>query len=293
MATNGDNLRGAGLMMASMACFVLNDACMKALSDELPLSQALVLRGLSTTVLMYLLARHFGALRFRVKRRDRKLILMRNAVEIATAYFFITALFNMPLANATAIMLALPLTVTLAGAVFLGQAVGWRRLTAILVGFSGVLLIVRPGLDGFNFYSIYVLIAVALVTVRDILSRKISADVPNMTIALSNAISVTLAFGIVSLFNDWQPVTQTAGLQLAGASIFIIGGYIFSVSAMRVGEIAIVAPFRYTSLLWALTLGLVVFSEWPDMLTFVGSAIIVATGVYTFYRERRTTGVNP
>lgn len=279
-------------MMASMAAFTLNDACMKALSDELPLSQALFLRGLATTALMYLLARSVGGLTFTMSRRDRMLVRLRNVMEIGTAYFFINALFNMPLANASAIMQALPLSVTLAGALFLGHAVGWRRLSAILVGFLGVMLIVRPGLAGFNIYSLYVLIAVLLVTIRDILSRMLSTDVPTMTVALMNAFSVTVAFGLASIFTDWAPLSGKAAWQLGAASVFIIGGYVFSVAAMRVGEIAIIAPFRYTSLLWALALGLVVFSDWPDGLTLIGSAIVVATGVYTFYRERRISRQN-
>ena len=292
MPNISDNIRGAFLMMGSMAAFTLNDACMKALSDELPLSQALFLRGLATTALMYLLARSLGVLNLAMSPRDRWLVRLRNVMEIGTAYFFITALFNMPLANASAIMQALPLSVTLAGALFLGQAVGWRRLIAILIGFTGVMLIVRPGMAGFNVYSLYVLVAVVLVTIRDILARKISASVPTMTVALMNALSVTIAFGLASIFTDWAPLSGKATLQLGGASIFIIGGYVFSVSAMRAGEIAVIAPFRYTSLLWALVLGLVVFSDWPDQITLLGSAIVVATGVYTFYRERRISQEN-
>ena len=280
-------MRGAGLMMGSMVSFTLNDACMKALADELPLSQAIFLRGIATTVLMFILVRVMDAPTRGISRRDIWLIRARNVTEVATAYFFITALFNMPIANAAAIMQALPLTVTLAGAVFLGQAVGWRRLTAILVGLTGVLLIVRPGLAGFNYYSLYVLAAVAMVTIRDVLSRKISSDVPTVTVALMNAISVMIAFGVASIWSDWQPLSVKAGLQLGAASIFIIGGYIFSVAAMRVGEIAVVAPFRYTSLLAALVLGLFVFGEFPDILTLIGAGIVVATGVYTFNRERR------
>ncbi len=281
-----DNFRGAFLMMGSMAAFTLNDACMKSLAGDMPLTQAVSLRGIATTILIYALARHLGALKLRLSRRDRLIVLGRNVMEIGTAYFFITALFNMPIANATAILQALPLTVTLAGAVLLGQAVGWRRLSAILIGLSGVMLIVRPGMEGFNVYSLYALGAVVMVTFRDILSRKLSKEVPSITVALSNALSVTVAFGLASIFTDWQPLTASSTATLAAASVFILGGYLFSVAAMRVGEIAVIAPFRYTGLLWALMLGLLVFGEWPDALTFLGAGIVVATGVYTFYRER-------
>ena len=107
-----------------------------------------------------------------------------------------------------------------------------------------------------------------------------------MTVAFFNAVSVTAFFGFGSVFIDWAPLSGKAAAQLGAASVLIIGGYLFSVSAMRVGEIAVVAPFRYASLLWALVLGYLVFGDWPSPLTMTGAAIVVATGVYTFYRER-------
>ena len=281
------NSRGALLMMGSMLSFTLNDAAMKALSDELPLFQAIFLRGIATTVLLYLLARAMGGLTWRLPRRDWQLIALRSLAEIGAAFFFITALFNMPIANATAILQALPLSITLAGALFLGEAVGWRRLSAILIGFAGVMLIVRPGAAGFNAYSIYALLAVVMVTLRDLSARRLSDKVPTLTVALIAALAVMLVSGAASLATDWQPVSGKAAMQLAAASVLVIGGYVFSVSAMRTGEIAVIAPFRYTSLLWALLLGLFVFAEWPSALTLAGAAIVVATGVYTFYRERR------
>ena len=280
------NSRGAAFMTGSMICFTLNDACMKALSGEVPLSQALFLRGISTTFLMIFLAVALGGLKLRLPRRDWMIISMRSVTEIGSAYFFISAIYNMPFANATAILQVLPLSVTLAGAVFLGEAVGWRRMLAILVGFSGVLLIVRPGYEGFTVYSLYALAAVVAVTARDLLSRQLSTEVPTLTVALFNAITVMVVFGLASTMITWVPISTTAWAQLGGASVFIIGGYIFSVSAMRVGEIAVIAPFRYTAMISALFLGFVLFGEWPDNLTLIGSAIIAVMGIYTFYRER-------
>jgi len=292
MAHGSDNIRGSLLMMGSMASFTLNDACMKAVAPDLPLAQAVFLRGLATTLMLFLLARALGGLRFRLPPGQWRLIMMRNVTEVGAAYFFISALFNMPIANATAILQALPLSVTLAGALVLGEAVGWRRMSAILVGLVGVMLIVRPGMAGFNIYSLYVLAAVAMVTARDLLARRLSPEVPTLTVALVNAFAVMAVFGLASIGTDWAPVPARAVLLLGGASVLIIGGYVFSVSAMRVGEIAVIAPFRYTSLLWALLLGLVVFGEWPDALTLAGSAVVVATGVYTFHRERRLAAVD-
>ncbi len=281
-----DNLRGAAFMVGSMTAFTLNDACMKALSDELPLFQALFIRSLVVIACLGLAAHASGAFRVRLPRSDWGLIALRSGVEMGAAFFFISALFNMPIANVTAIIQALPLTVTLAGAVFLGEAVGWRRMVAILVGFVGVLLIVRPGGEGFSVYSLYVLAAVACVTVRDLASRRMSKAVPSMTVAFAAAAAVLLFSGVGSLGTEWQPVSPKAGLQMAGAASFVIGGYIFSFLAMRSGEIGFVAPFRYTSLLVALVLGFFIFDEWPTALTLIGSAIVVGTGLFTLYRER-------
>lgn len=287
MAILSDNARGAILMMASMIAFTLNDTCFKALSDELPLFQALLIRGVVTMVLLFGIAWGMGALRLRLPKADWGFIAIRTVAEIGAAYFFLTALFNMEIANVTAILQALPLTVTLAGAVFLGEAVGWRRLLAILVGFVGVMLIVRPGPDGFNSYAVYALIAVAFVTMRDLASRRLSKNVPSLVVALAAAAGVTLFAAIGTFSEQWVPVSELAALQLMGASFFIIGGYLFSVMVMRVGDIGFVAPFRYTGLLWALIMGFFVFGDWPDPITLLGGAIVVATGIFTFYRERK------
>ncbi len=287
MATVSDNTRGALLMMGSMAAFTFNDASMKALADEIPLAQAVFLRGLLTGAFMYLLARRMGSLGLDFSRRDWGLIALRTAAEIAAAYFFITALFNMPIANATAILQALPLTVTLAGALFFREAVGWRRMLAILVGLLGVLLIVQPGAEGFSVYSIYAVLAVLTVTVRDLAARRLSPGVPSLMVALVASLGVTLSFGVASLGADWATPGPLAWAQLAAASVFVVGGYTFSVATMRIGDVAAVTPFRYTSLLWALFLGFVVFGDWPDTLTLTGAAIVVATGTFTLLREAR------
>jgi drug/metabolite transporter (DMT)-like permease len=287
MTNMSNNLRGALLMMGSMAAFTFNDASMKALSDEMPLAQAVFLRGIATTALLVLLTWRMGGLRLGFGRRDWVLVALRTVAEIASAYFFISALFNMPIANATAILQALPLSVTLAGSLFLGEAVGWRRLSAIMVGFIGVMLIVQPGAAGFNTYSLDAVLAVAFVTVRDLASRQLSVQVPSLMVALIASVAVTLSFGAAALSQPWAMPSSLAWGQLAAASVFIIGGYVFSVMTMRTGEIGAITPFRYTSLLWALLLGLVLFGEWPDRLTLAGAFIVVATGIFTLMRERR------
>jgi len=281
-----DNQRGAALMIASMTAFTLNDACMKALGAELPLFQAIFLRGVLASVALYGLVRFYGRLSLPVGAKDRWLVALRTACEVGAAFFFISALFNMPIANVTAILQALPLTVTLAGAVFLREPVGWRRWLAILVGFAGVVLIVRPGTDGFTLYSVYALLAVVCVTVRDLAARRMSAGVPSTTAAFFAALGVAVLGAIGSIGSEWVAVSAGSVGLLVLATGFLVVAILTSVMTMRVGDLAVVTPFRYTSLLVALILGLVVFGEWPDALTLIGAGVIIAMGLFTIWREQ-------
>lgn len=282
-----DNTRGALLMMAAMAAFVVSDSFMKLLADELPLFQAIFLRGLGVSAAFLLLAWRLGAFCWPAAR-DRGLIGLRVLAECAAAAFFLTALFNMPLANATAILQSLPLAMTVAGAFLLGEKVGVRRSTAVLLGFCGVMLIVRPGAEGFTVYSLSALAAVAAVTLRDVVTRKLSAGVPSLLVALVTAVGVTVFGGLASIPGDWVAPSPRAVVLLACTSAALILGYLFSVQTMRLGEVSVVSPFRYTSIVWALLLGFVVFGDWPDALTLLGVAIIVAAGSFTLWRTGRT-----
>lgn len=283
--TRSDNLTGALLMMASMACFVLNDTFMKALAGEIPLFQLLFLRGVLTSIAVAVMAWRMGALRTRLPRRDRVLVFWRSVAEVGAAYFFLTALFNMPLANVTAILQALPLTITLGAALFFGEPIGWRRMLAILVGFIGVMLIIRPGTEGFTIYSLYGVAAVGFVTLRDLTTRRLSSDTPSIFVTLLTSIVIMVVFGLASLPSDWALMNARAYGFTFGAAVLIIGGYLFSIMVMRVGEISFIAPFRYTGLIFALVLGWVAFGDWPDPLTLLGAAIVVASGLFTLYRE--------
>lgn len=284
------NTRAALFMIASMAAFTMNDTLVKVVGGDVPLFQMVTLRGILASVLIYILAQRFGGVHFRLARGDWALIGLRCLGEVSATYFFLTALMHMPLANVTAVLQVLPLTVTLGAVLFFGESVGWKRAVAIAFGFAGMLLIVRPGPDGFSIYSLYALGAVACVTLRDLSTRRMSADVPSMTVTFLSAVSVCLAAAIASLGSPWQPVAAVdAGLiVLAGVCIAI--AYLFSILVMRVGDISFTAPFRYTGLVWALVLGWFVFGDWPSNLTLLGGAIVVASGMFMFHREKVVEG---
>lgn len=280
------NTNGALLMMGSMAAFALNDVCLKLAGGVLPLFQLLTIRSVLTTVLIYILARRLGTLDFSLSRQDWILVGLRCLGEVGAAYFFLTALMVLPLANVMAVMQVLPLTVTLGAMLFFGEKVGWRRLLAILVGFCGMLLIVRPGPDGFNIYALYILAAVAFVTLRDLSTRRMSTAVSSMTVTFVSSASVLVFAAFASLGSDWVPLDGRLGALVVGSSLFVMGAYLLSVLVMRVGEVSFTAPFRYTGLLWGLILGWLVFGDWPDVITLTGAAIVVLSGLFMLYRER-------
>lgn len=282
-----DNGRGMLLMIGNMAAFTFSDACVKAIGTALPLSQVLVLRGIVASLFIGWLAMRLGAFRHRPAPRDAALMLLRGIAECGSAYFFLTALRNMPLANATALLQMLPLTVTLGSAVFFGEPVGWRRWLAIAGGFCGMLLIVRPGTEGFNAHSVYALLAVGAVTLRDLTTRRLSPALPSMQVTLSSSVFVMLFATVWSLGEDWQALDARLAALMLGTSLLIVIGYTLSVMVMRVGDVGFVAPFRYTGLLWALLLGLVLWGELPHPMTLLGAAVIVAMGSFTLWRERQ------
>lgn len=281
-----ENLRGAAFMAGSMTAFTVNDTVMKYLGRDFELFQLLLLRSVGVAILLALLAYGTGALKVKLSRRDWALVALRGISEVVAVFLFLIALFNMPIANLIAILQALPLTVSLGAALVLKEVIGWRRITAIVVGFLGVFLIVRPGADGFTIYSVLGVLSVLCVTVRDLTVRRISVDVPTATVTFVSAVFVLIFAAFASLTVEWQPMFTADWLWLLVAMGFVLCGYQASVLAMRRGDVGFVTQFRYTSLLAALLLGFLVFGEWPDGLTLIGASIVVATGLFTIWRER-------
>ena len=282
-----ENLRGILLMCASMAAFTINDTFMKSVTQTLPLYQSIGLRGTVAIIGLMLLAIATGAFAFRPSRRDAGLILLRSLADVAATILFLEALIRMPLANLSAILQALPLLITLGAALVYGDRIGWRRMTAILVGLAGVLIIIRPGTEGFDHWALLGVGSTLCVVVRDLSVRPIRGQVPSALVALGAAVGVTAMGWIGTGFQGWHAPTTWEAARVVCAGLFLIVGYLTSVSAMRHGDIGIVAPFRYTSLLWAIMLGLFVFGDLPDGWTMLGAAIVVAAGIFTLLRERR------
>ena len=256
----------------------------------LPVYQTLAVRGGLVLLLLAVLVARSGWRVQELCRRDRMILGLRGLSEVGAAFFIVTALFNMELANMTAILQILPLTIPLAAFLFLGEPLGWRRLSAIAAGFLGMLLIVKPGSDGFNVYSLFCLAAVICVTIRDLTARSLGAKLSSQEMSLFAAFGVFVAAGFATVFEPWVPITGPAWAALLGSSVAIFFGYIVSVMAIRTGDVSFTAQFRYVGLIAALILGYVFFSEWPDALALTGAGVIVGTGAFTLYRQRALRG---
>ena len=273
-------------MAVSMAAFTVVDTITKVVSSEMNIGQVILVRGLFAILLVAAFAWYQGAL-----RPLRTLMLgpvaLRVLGEIGGTISFMTALVHLPLANTSAILQALPLAITLGAAVIFREPVGWRRWSAIAAGFIGVLIIVRPGLAGFSQYSLFALVSVAFCALRDLATRKIPAKIPSLFITLLTAVTVTTAGGVILVpLGGWTPSSTGALGLMALAAVLLLIGYQCIISALRAGDISAVAPFRYSALLWAMLLGYIVFGDVPDAMMVTGAAIIVASGLYAFYRER-------
>ena len=282
-----ENLRGSVLMVLAMAGFALEDMFIKRLAGAMPVGQIVMAIGLGGAVIFAAICAGQGR---RLFTRDllARPVLVRNAGEMAGTMCFVTAIALTPLSQASAILQATPLAVTLGAALFLGEPVGWRRWSAILVGFAGVMMVVRPGLAGFAPASLFAVGAVIGLAVRDLATRTVPAAISSMQLSAYAFATLVPTGAILLVFGEGAVVPGAVQMRdLALALACGVGAYYAIVAAMRVGEVAVVTPFRYTRLLFALVIGVAVFAERPDGWTLLGAAVIVASGLYTLMREAR------
>jgi len=279
------NVRASLYMVLSMAGFTFNDVLVKSLHGALSSTQVMGVRGACLSALILLLLWQRGLLN-RLGEAFTALVGMRASMELLATFFFLSALTQMSLASISAILQALPLVVTFGAAILFREPVGWRRWLAIFIGFAGVMIIIRPGTDGFHPASILMVVSVLFAAGRDLATRALPASTPSLIVTAATALLVTVAGFALTLANGtWVPVQGVQLGTLAMASVFLFFGYQFIILAMRTGDIAYVVPYRYTSLLWAVGLGYLVFDETPDKWTIVGSMIVISMGLFTLYRE--------
>lgn len=281
-----NNLRGIAAMLGAMAAFVLNDALVKLAAVAMPMGEVIFLRGIFTVVLcLALLMATESPLSLRHAASPR--IVARGLMDVGAALTFLFALRNMPIADAYAILQFTPLGITAGAALFLGAKVGWRRWLATTVGLVGVMVIIKPGAGTFNMSSVLALVSIGFSVVRDLITRGIGLNVPAMVIALASPVLLTTITVLFSAFEPWRAPSLAGLAYVVGAGILLLIGQLALIKAMRTGEIAVVAPFRYSIIIWSILAGLVIWHELPDLQTCLGIAIVFAAGLYTFLREQK------
>lgn len=274
-------------MVAAMAGFAVEDMFIKAAARTLPVGQILMIFGLGGMLAFIVLAG---------RRRERVLhpailsrpILIKALAEVAGRLGYTLAIALTPLSSASAILQATPLVVVAGAALFFGETVGWRRWSAIGLGFAGVLIILRPGLEGFQAASLFAVLGMLGFAGRDLATRAAPPVLSNLQLGIYGFFML-IPTGAAMLV--WTGGAATPGglvaAQLLAATVFGVAAYYGLTAAMRMGEVSVITPFRYTRLVFALILGVTVFGERPDLLTLLGSGIIIASGIYTLIRQRR------
>jgi drug/metabolite transporter (DMT)-like permease len=202
---------------------------------------------------------------------------------------YLSALFNMPLANATAINMSTPLLIALLSALLLQHRISWRHWLIIGLGFGGVLCVVQPQADGFNHWAWVALAGTLCHALRDLSVYFIPDHVPSPLITLSTALTATVMAGIWALFHPWHSVTPLQWAQMAGASVFLSAGYFLLIKATRMADMTVIAPFRYMGLLTAVVMGFVVWGDVPNALAWTGMGLLVAAGLMMIRISRPPT----
>ena len=279
------NRLGILTMTGAMVFFVVNDALVKWVSTDLPTPQLIFVRGVMTTALLLALAAWMGQLRLWRSALTRS-VPTRALVDSLASFTYLTAMFHMPLGNATAINLAGPLFLTMLAVFFLHERVSLGRWALILLGFAGELLVVQPRAGEFNSYAWLCLLAAMLHAGRDFLTRLVPAQVPSLLITLSTAMMVTLLAGVWSMFEPWRAMSTTHIGQLFAAAMCLAAGYHLLTLSMRWGDMSVIGPFRYSGLLMALLLGYLMWGDVPNGLAWCGIALVVAAGLGLLQAER-------
>lgn len=283
-----DNLRGSLFMVLAMLGFAIEDMALKRVAASgVPVGEVLVLFGAGGCLLFAALTRARGeALWHPAVAAPR--MLLKAGFEVLGRLFYTLAIALTPLSSASAILQATPLVVVGGAALVFGEKVGWRRWAAILLGLAGVLVILRPGLEGFSAASLLAVAGLLGFAGRDLATRAAPRVLSNFQLGIYGFAAMVPTGAGLLLWQGGAVVPSGLALAfLAGAVVVGVGAYWALTVAMRAGEVSVVTPFRYTRLIFALILGVLVFGERPDAMTLIGSAIVVAAGLYTLMSGRR------
>ncbi|MGI9391256.1 MAG: DMT family transporter [Boseongicola sp.] len=280
------NTRAIILMTAAMAAFAVSDAFINRAAETLPTGQILAITcALGLIPFLYKLRRN-GERIFSTNLRNRA-VLIRTSGEVLGSLGYVMALSLVPLATASAMLQAQPLAVTIAAAIFLRERVGLRRWTAIGLGFVGVIMIIRPGAEAFDPNVLWALLGIAGLTARDLGTRLLPNEISTPFVSFWALFVLSLlGLAIMPVDGAWRSIEGLAWIWVFGCSASVAVAIVLITAALRIGEISAIAPFRYTRMVFALAIAILLLGEGPDAMTWAGTALIVGSGIYAFWRER-------
>lgn len=282
--THAANMRGIVAVLLAMAFFVLSDSVVKLAGETLPVTQIMALRGVMAVALMGgLAAATVDVARWHLIAQPR--VMLRAGLEATVAVLFLIALPKLPLADITAIQQVTPIALTVLSAFVLKEVVGWRRWLAVLAGFAGVLMVIQPTGQGINVFALSALACAILVSVRDLVTRKLDPTIPTALVSFTTTLSVCLTGFAGAPLQTWVMPDWRLLALLAASAVLVSLANIFIIRAFRGTEVSVVAPFRYAGVLWAITLGFLIWGHVPNALALSGTAILVASGLYIMHRE--------
>jgi len=267
-----------------MAAYTVNDTMVKLVARELPFGEVVFLRSMLSMLILAAVIGASGGLRH-LGSSATPMVMLRSLFDALGTLFFIAALIHMKIADLSAVVMTSPLIMTALAALIFGNPVGWRRWSAIGVGLAGTLFIVKPGVGSFDLWALVAVGAAFFGATRDLATRRIDPTISSLVVGLYGTAAVTLAGAAIGITESWVFPNREQWLLIAVAAIFLGLGTYLVVRAFRGVEIAAVAPFRYTLLLWMGIAGFVAFGEVPDAWALFGAALIVASGFYTLHRE--------
>ncbi|SIN97061.1 DMT family transporter [Vannielia litorea] len=284
-----DNFRGIALMVLAMFGLACTDTVVKLMSAYLPAPQVILILGGGTALIFAAAALLRGEPVFS-RAFFHPAVVGRSIAEAVASLTITLAIALAPLTTVSALMQMNPILVTMGAALFFGERVGWRRWSAVVAGMAGMLMIVRPGLEGFDPSSLVAVAAAIALSARDLTTRAAPRSIPSLTLAAWGFSLVPFAAVAALLVGPgFAPLTGTSLAWAPLGIVFTLVGYLALTSAVRVGELATIAPFRYSRLLFATIIGVTFFAERPDGWTIAGSLLIIAAGLYAFFRERQRT----
>lgn len=281
-----NNFKGIILAIVGFTCFAMADANAKFLTQSYDPVQIVGTTAIFTSILCLIFAPFLGGLRNTLRTKKLKFHIGRGAMNIIAALIIVYSFSKLTLAGTYSMLFVTPFIISILAIPLFKEKVSWHGWIAIIIGFIGVLVVVRPGIADINPYLLVPLTGTIFIAALFLFARKLDENETLVSLAFYPAMANVIFITPVGLWLYGLPSTHDLFMFFVQA-IFIIGGLIFTALAFRTAKASIVSPFLYTEIIWAIGFDNYLFNEPPDKWTLIGAAIIISSGIYLIETERR------